>query len=318
MVIKPFFSIIIPLYNKEDYIEATLISILNQTFTDFEVIIVNDGSTDSSLEKTKNIISNFENHIIINQKNKGLSASRNKGISKAKGEVIALIDADDLWHENFLKSIFSLYSNFPNASFYGTDYLEKYDEKNTLETKKNLDANLKNKEFEIDDFFFANKFQSIICQSCIAFKKNIIKENAFDETIDYAEDVDFYLKNFTKYKLAYLFTPMATILSNVPNQITKIGIKNKSIPDLNKYERKNPNNNSLKQYLDFKRYMYATQYKLDGDRLNFNYLTKHLNYNNLSNKQRILLKSPLFLLKLFKAIKKLFLKYNIRLTSVKN
>lgn len=318
MLENPFFSIIIPLYNKENYIENTIKSVLNQTFKNFEVIIINDGSTDTSFEKAKLILKEFKNFTIINQENKGLSAARNKGISISKGTIIALIDADDLWHDNFLKSIYNSFLSFPEATFYGTDYLEKYSNTNIVESTKNIDPKLRNKTFIIDDFFLANKFQPIICQSSMAFKKEIAETILFDETINYAEDVDFYLKSFINHKLAYNYNPYVTILYNVPNQITKIGIKNKTLPNLNKYEKENPKNKSLKKYLDFKRYMYAIQYKLDRDKINFTKLTKHIDFNNLSAKQKVLLKSPLFLLKFLKFFKKVFLKQNIRLTSFNN
>lgn len=313
MQINPFFSVVIPLYNKEKFIEHTLNSVLNQTFTNFEIVIVNDGSGDNSLFVVKKFTD--KRIKIVNQENKGLSAARNKGILIAKGKVIALLDADDLWHFDFLKSIKNLYSEFPETSIYGTDYLEKYSDKNILEPKKNINPAQKKKAFLIKDFFLANLFQSIICQSSLAFKKEIAEDMLFNESINYAEDVDFYLKCFTKYKLAYKYTPLATILYNVPNQITGIGLNDKTIPNLDFYEKKHPNNSSLKKYLDLKRYMYAIQYKLIKDKVNFIEYTKNIDYNNISIKQKLLLKSPLFILKLLKFIKKEFLKRNIRFTS---
>ena len=315
---QPFFSVIIPLYNKEDHIQNTLNSILNQNFKDFEIIIIDDGSTDKSVVNAEKALRKFKNYTIFSQQNKGLSATRNKGISIAKGKLFALIDADDQWQDTFLEVINSLYLKFPKATFYGTDYLEKYSDSNILETKKNIDSNLKNKSFIINDFFHANMFQSIICQSSIAFKREIVKQPMFDELINYAEDVDFYLKNFTTQKLAYHYSSLAIISYNIPNQITEIGIKNKKLPDLNFYQNSNPNKLSLLKYIDFKRYMYAIAYKLDGDKNNFNKLTASLNYNNLSLKQRLLLNCPLISLKVLKLIKKVFLKYNIRLTSFKS
>lgn len=317
MTSHPFFSIIVPLYNKEDYIQNTLNSILKQTFKDFEIIIINDGSTDKSFEKAKETLKNFKNHIIINQSNKGLSATRNNGISLARGKLVALIDADDQWQNTFLEIIHGLYLKFPDAGFFGTDYLEKYSNNNILETRKNIDSKLKNESFIVEDFFHANMFQSIICQSCIAFKKEIARDSLFDVTINYAEDVDFYLKFFTKHQLAYHYSPLAIISYNIPNQITEIGIKNKKLPDLDFYQNSNPNKFSLLKYIDFKRYMYAIAYKLDGDKNNFDRLTATLNYNNLSFKQRLLLNCPLIMLKALKFVKKVFLKYNIRLTSFK-
>lgn len=313
---KPFFSVIIPLYNKELYIKDTLHSVLNQTFNNFEVIIINDGSTDKGFEIVKSF--NDSRLKFFEQKNQGLSASRNKGISLSTGKVIALLDADDIWHYNFLETISNLYNNFPEASVYGTDYLEKYSDTNILETKKNINRNQKKKSLLIEDFFLTNKYQSIVCQSSIAFHKEKLANLRFNESIDFAEDVDFYIQIFMNHKLAYYYSACVTVLTNVPNQITKLGIKNKIIPHFDNYERKNPNNNSLKLYLDSKRYMYAVEYRLVGDKKNFEQIINKLDLKNLTLKQKILLKSPLIVLKLLKAVKKLLLKFNIRITSYGN
>ena len=188
-------------YNHSEFLVETLNSVLNQTYKDFEIIIVNDGSTDKSVD----LIKTFSDSriIIITQENKGLSSARNKGIANAKGNIIALLDADDLWHNIFLETIYNLYLKFPEASFYGTDYLEKYSDNNIVGTAKNIKNSLKNKNFLVEDFFVSNKFQPIICQSTLAFKQEVINHITFDETINYAEDVDFYINSFLTYKLAY-------------------------------------------------------------------------------------------------------------------
>uniref|UniRef100_A0A4W5LYG6 Glycosyltransferase 2-like domain-containing protein n=1 Tax=Hucho hucho TaxID=62062 RepID=A0A4W5LYG6_9TELE len=103
-----FFSVIIPLYNKECFIENTLKSVLSQTFTAFEVIIINDGSTDKSEEKALQ----FKDSRIryYSKENGGVSTARNFGIDKAKSVYITFIDADDYWYPTFLESIpFFLY-----------------------------------------------------------------------------------------------------------------------------------------------------------------------------------------------------------------
>lgn len=106
---KVFFSIILPVYNAQDSIEDCLDSVLSQSFKDFELIIINDGSTDRSLALIEEILSNFPavDFQLINQENQGLGASRNKAISEAKGQYCAFIDADDLWHEEKLASCHS-------------------------------------------------------------------------------------------------------------------------------------------------------------------------------------------------------------------
>src|SRR5574344_1434815 len=99
-------SVVIPLYNKERYIERAIRSVLNQSFQDFEIIVVNDGSTDQSVTIVKDI--NDSRIRIINQKNGGVSSARNKGISEAKYAIVAFLDADDVWKENHLEVIVEL------------------------------------------------------------------------------------------------------------------------------------------------------------------------------------------------------------------
>ena len=108
----PLFSVVIPLYNKENYISETINSVLKQSVQDFELIVINDGSTDKSLD----IVKSFNDFRIslIDQKNIGLSATRNKGIKLAKGRIVALLDADDLWQPNFLKEIKSFHEAHPD------------------------------------------------------------------------------------------------------------------------------------------------------------------------------------------------------------
>ena len=89
----PFFSVVIPLYNKEQYIKNTLQSVLNQVFQDFEIIIVNDGSTDRSIDIVYAL--NDKRIQVFTQENKGVALARNFGIKKSKSKFIALIDADD-------------------------------------------------------------------------------------------------------------------------------------------------------------------------------------------------------------------------------
>ncbi len=311
----PFFSVIIPLYNKENYIKNTLESVLNQSFKDFEVIIINDGSTDNSLKIVKQLTGDLKNIVIINQKNIGLSATRNKGISIAKGTVIALLDADDIWYETFLNEIYILHNTFPEASLYGTDHYQKYNDNIIFESKKNIDKTLKHKMFIIDDFFKANLYHPIITQSNFAFKKSVFKTVKYNENIDYAEDLDFYITSALKYKFAYSYKALATIEFDIPNQMTNVGFKGKRLPNLDKYNNEAIKNKSLKKYLDYNRYFFLIASKLNKDNINYKLMFKNLDISSLTLKQKILLKSPLLLLKTIKGIKKLFLRYNIRLTS---
>ena len=110
----PKISVVIPLYNKENFIKKTLDSVLQQTFTDFEVIIVNDCSTDNS---DKIILEYKDERIktIKHQTNKGLSAARNTGIAVATQDYIAFLDADDCWSTHFLSSVIEVIKNTENG-----------------------------------------------------------------------------------------------------------------------------------------------------------------------------------------------------------
>jgi glycosyltransferase involved in cell wall biosynthesis len=116
----PTFSVVVPLYNKADAVAATIASVLAQRYADFEVIVVNNGSTDSSRE----VVAAFADPRIrlIDRPNAGVSVARNEGIALATAPYVALLDADDLWHPEFLQRIHGLTQLYPQASAYATHY----------------------------------------------------------------------------------------------------------------------------------------------------------------------------------------------------
>lgn len=115
------FSVVIPLYNKEHYIEATIQSVLNQTCTDFEVLVVDDGSRDNSLALARKFES--ERVRIIPQENQGVSVARNTGILNAQGEFICFLDADDEWRPDYLATIDDLTVKYPESAIFVTAYV---------------------------------------------------------------------------------------------------------------------------------------------------------------------------------------------------
>ena len=113
-------SIVIPLYNKEKLIANTLRAVLGQTYQDFEIVIVNDGSTDNSVAEVNKIADRRIR--LINQANAGVSAARNRGIEEARGEYIALLDADDQWLPEYLATQMRLSEAYPECDVFVTDY----------------------------------------------------------------------------------------------------------------------------------------------------------------------------------------------------
>lgn len=113
-------SIVIPLYNKEQQIVETIQSILRQTFQYFEIIIVNDGSTDHSVEEVKKVTDSRIR--LIHQPNAGVSAARNRGIEEAQGKYIAFLDADDEWKPEYLETQYNLTQRYPECSVFACNY----------------------------------------------------------------------------------------------------------------------------------------------------------------------------------------------------
>ena len=121
---NPTVSIVIPLYNKEKWIERTLSSLLNQTFTDWEAIIVDDGSSDRSVEVVESFIrTNPGNWILLKNQNAGQCPTRNAGILKAKGEFLAFLDADDIWSKNKLSEQVRILRENEDVSLVVSPYL---------------------------------------------------------------------------------------------------------------------------------------------------------------------------------------------------
>lgn len=116
----PFFSVVIPLLNKGASVESALLSVVAQEFEDFEVIVVDDGSTDDGPE----VVSRLRDCRIrlVRQKHSGVSVARNRGVAESRASHIAFLDADDLWEPTFLSAIFDLVSRHPDACLYATGY----------------------------------------------------------------------------------------------------------------------------------------------------------------------------------------------------
>lgn len=113
-------SIVIPLYNKKDQVSNTIATVLAQTYQDFEVIIVNDGSTDDSVAEVEKV---QDSRIrLIHQQNAGVSVARNRGIEASKGDLIAFLDADDEWTPGYLETQYQLFRKYPDCGVFACNY----------------------------------------------------------------------------------------------------------------------------------------------------------------------------------------------------
>ncbi|WP_299220113.1 glycosyltransferase family 2 protein [uncultured Aquimarina sp.] len=314
---KPLFSIIIPLYNKGNTISNTLTSVLKQSYVDYEVIIINDGSTDHSEE----IVLNFNDKRIhyFFTKNNGVSIARNLGIEKANGKLIAFLDADDYWYPNHLEILSQLYQKFPDAGLYTTSYEKRFNSKATFTANFNKIDSQGKSFMLVEDFFDSSLIDVIAWTSACAVPKNILDTiGVFDTSITHGagEDTDLWIRIALTYEVALATYVTATYILDANNRISNTNTLKRNFMDLNKFNEEEIGNQSLKRYLDQNRYAISLLYKSAGDHETAKKYKKEIDYKNLNTKQKILLAAPKFLYNFLKTIKsKLILNAGIKLSA---
>ncbi len=304
----PYFSVVIPLYNKENYITETLEHVFAQTFADFEVIVVNDVSNDNSVAMARK----FDDprlRIIDHNVNSGLSPSRNTGIQHANANFIAFLDADDLWQPRFLEIIYNLTILYPEAGLFATKYTEIYYGKIFIEPIFKANTGI------FENFFLRNLHKPIYCPSSLCVKKSVFNDIGLYKNVYLGEDTDFNIRGNLKHKLAYSPKSLVHYRMHSENQITHNKLAGKSLVDFDFYERQNPERIDLKKFLDFQRYMWAKRYKMEGSFEEYITLSKPINPANLNYKQRILLNFPAFGLRIIKYLKSKLHKLGLNPTS---
>ncbi|MBI5701759.1 glycosyltransferase [Candidatus Saganbacteria bacterium] len=187
-----FFSVIIPLYNGEKHIEKTLDCVKGQTYQDYEIIICDDGSMDHSGEIVK---SYMEDHLqleikYIRQENKGLGGARNSAIRMAKGDVLALIDQDDIWYSDKLYEVNKIFNDNPSIDYVGHNEAIK---------KNDMVVGISSYGPIGRDFFRQLLFdRNCLSTSASCFKKDVIKRIGYftedREREHFVEDYDLWLR----------------------------------------------------------------------------------------------------------------------------
>ncbi|MEL4263839.1 glycosyltransferase family A protein [Shewanella xiamenensis] len=263
---NPKFSVVIPLYNKEDQILSSVQSVLQQTFVDFEVLVVNDGSTDCSIQKLGCITD--ARVTIIHKSNGGVSSARNVGIQNSNGKFIAFLDADDQYEPDFLLNVSKLFNRFPQADAVTTAYLKCRG--NKIKSCY-IPGEIPKDGGVIKDFFKLWALDSFFCASSIVVNKDYFyqKNKWFPEGESMGEDQEmwfhiarhgtlvYYPKCLSKYNIGVMnsLTKTNNISDELPfiNRLKKSVIDNDSTPSMEFFIRKYDIERAIKLALNGKK-----------------------------------------------------------------
>lgn len=198
MLYSAFFSIIIPTYNREKIVYRAIKSILAQTFIDYEIIIVDDGSSDN----TELTVKSFQNNSIkyFKTENFGVAHARNYGIKQSKGQYVGFLDSDDLMEANHLETAHSFIQKKINPEIIHLNFLWGAEDKSTVH--KNILPT------QLPDDIFKNCSLHV---NCIFLRSDIANKNLFNESrsLMFAEDWDLFIKLAVRYKIHLLDLPTA-------------------------------------------------------------------------------------------------------------
>lgn len=291
----PYFSVIIPVYNKERFLKNTLQSVLSQSFADFEVILIDDGSTDQS----QKIIASYTDSRIhyFYQTNQGAAAARNFGITKAKAHYIAFLDADDYWYPECLMHFKSMIERFAHEPVFASA-VEVENAKNILPAQYSI---VKSQSPQIVNFFDASLRESAICTSCAVFHKSVFERiGYFDTTLKNGEDTDLWIRIGLEFNLVFSHEIMARYVYDA--QSLSRGSQHLAHKlNIKKFSEQEKVNLKLKKFLDLNRFSLAIKSKIYGQKEMFHEYAREINPQNLSFKRKLLLKLPgavlLFLVK---------------------
>lgn len=217
-----YFSVVIPLYNKQNSIVATLQSVLTQTYQNFEIVVVDDGSTDNSAQVVEDFINSLpfregQGIGLIRKPNGGVCSARNRGIQEARYDYIALLDGDDLWDEHYLEEQVKLIHDFPEAKMWGINFAEMSNGKLIRTLPTGLPEGYRG---YVDNYFqMPGRISDLYCSSSVVIKKEVFdKVGYFDERIKYSEDIDMWYRIIANYPVVFYDKYMVFYLFDAENR----------------------------------------------------------------------------------------------------
>lgn len=206
-------SVVIPLYNKRNAITRTIRSVLDQSVRDFELIVVDDGSTDDS----HSVVSRMEDERIrlIHKENGGVSSARNAGIKASRYPYVALLDGDDYWAPTFLEEQLALIRDFPEAGIWGVNYaFVKGD--SCYPCRQGMGDGFRG----YVEGYFSSSHNDLFCSSSVVVRKDVFETAGyFDERIASSEDLDMWYRIILRYPVVYCDKVLAYYNQNAENRV---------------------------------------------------------------------------------------------------
>lgn len=214
---NPTISIIIPLYNKNQEIKRAIDSVLSQTYSDFELIIVDGGSTDGSVETVNSYIDKRIN--LIHQVSKGAALARNEGILYSNSELIAFLDADDTWNPNFLQVVMDMYSRYPNAGAYGTSGHIKINDSYQVANHRGIPTGQWNGYLK--SYYLSMALgDPILSVSAVMIPRKVFENVGLFKPCLWFEDVELFGRIAYYYPIAYSTETCSTYYLSASNKVT--------------------------------------------------------------------------------------------------
>lgn len=299
-----FFSIIIPLYNKAPYVAKAIESVLSQSFTDYELVIMDDGSQDESFSIASKTIEGHSNCHLYQQQNAGVSMARNNAVALSHGEFLCFLDADDWWEPLFLEEMSRLIKEFPEAGIYGTSYTIV----NETKHKTRVAPIGVEPGFEKGYINYCQVYTKTLAMplwtGAVCVPRHVFNEmQGFPKGVKLGEDFLLWIRIALKYKVAFLNKPLAYYNQDVdaPNR----GVGHLHRPEehmlwrLSDLEDVEHTNQDYKQLIDKLRVYSLMPYYLSNDC--FEAAKKELkkvDWERQPSQSRSLYSSPRWLLKL--------------------